>query len=173
MNNYKKALIILAATLMPLTAMAADMTAKITDSKWDGKTVPKGQQCDKFGGKAMSPSLAVSGIPAEADALILAFDDRSYGPMNNGGHGQVIYKISKGADSVNVPSVPPHTFDLPNGFTMLAAHRAPTWDTAGAYMPPCSGGNGNEYVVVVKAVIMKGDNVGKMLIKTDVPMGRY
>lgn len=162
-----------AAIFMPIQVMAADMTAKITDVAWDGKTVPEGQQCNRFGGKAMSPTLNVMDIPAAADGLIIAFDDRSYAAMNNGGHGQVIYSISKGAGQVDVPSIAPHTFDLPNGFTLLSAHKAPSWDTAGAYMPPCSGGGGNEYVVVVKAVTMNGDEVSDALAITEVAMGRY
>lgn len=159
--------------LVPSVAFAADLQAKITDAAWDGKKVPQGQQCNRFGGDGMSPALAVSGIPADADALVLAFDDRSYAPMNNGGHGKVIYKIENGIDSVNVPSIPPHSFNLPDGFSLLSAHKAPTWDTAGAYMPPCSGGNGNEYVVVVKAVTMNADKVEMILAEVDVAMGRY
>lgn len=173
MKITKLILITSIAILTPIAVLAADLNAKISDPAWDGKTVPKGQQCNRFGGKAMSPALEVSGIPADAEALVLSFDDRSHAPMNNGGHGQVIYKIKKGINSVRVPSIPPHSFDLPNGFRLLAAHRSPSWDTAGAYMPPCSGGRGNEYVVVVKAVTLKGDNVGKSLAKVDVAMGRY
>ncbi|MBL1421775.1 MAG: hypothetical protein COC24_014795 [Alphaproteobacteria bacterium] len=161
------------AIFAPIQVMAADMSAQITDAAWDGKTVPEGQQCNRFGGKAMSPTLNVMDIPAEADALLIAFDDRSYGPMNYGGHGQVIYNITKGVGQVDVPSIAPHTFDLPEGFELLAAHRGPNWDTAGAYMPPCSGGQGNEYVIVVKAVTMNGKKVDKALTKTDVPMGKY
>lgn len=164
---------IAAAILMPIAVEAADLSAKITDAKWNGQNVPNGQQCNKFGGKAMSPPLKVTNIPANANALVLSFDDRSYGPMNHGGHGQIIYDIKLGAKNVNVPSVAPHTFDLPNGFRLLAAHRAPSWDTAGAYMPPCSGGQGNEYVVVVKAAIVTDGKVKKSLAKVDVAMGRY
>lgn len=161
------------AIISPIAVQAADLSAKITDAAWDGITVPKGQQCHRFGGNAMSPQLNVKNIPAAANALVLSFDDRTYQPMSNGGHGQVIYKIAEGVGSVNVPSVPAHTFDLPKGFNTLSAHRAPTWDTAGAYMPPCSGGNGNQYVVVVKAVIIDGKKVVKNLGKVDVAMGKY
>lgn len=164
-----KKLLIALALIMPTTVIAADFAAKISDPSWNGKQVPKGQQCNRFGGKAMSPSLSVSGIPSNADVLILAFDDRSYGPMNNGGHGQVIYNIKKGSEHVEVPSIAPHTFELPAGFALLTAHKAPSWDTAGAYMPPCSGGQGNEYVVVVKAATTNGD----VIAKVDVPMGKY
>lgn len=158
---------------LPLAPLAADFNAEITDSAWDGKKVPDGQQCDRFGGKAKSPKLDVSGIPKGANALVLQFDDRSHAPMNNGGHGQVTFAIKAGVEQVNVPSVPAHTFDLPAGFALLAAHKAPTWDTAGAYMPPCSGGRGNEYVMVVKAVQMDGGKVTKTLAEFDVKMGRY
>ena len=171
-NRFTLALMAV-AILTPLQVMAADMSAKITDAAWDGKTVPEGQQCNRFGGKAMSPTLNVMDIPAATDALIIAFDDRSYGPMNNGGHGQVIYNIAKGVGQADVPSIPPHTFDLPDGFTLLSAHKAPSWDTAGAYMPPCSGGGGNSYAIVVKAVTMDGDKASDALAVTEVAMGKY
>ena len=60
-------------------ACAADarLEAQFADPAWDGVTVPDGYQCGKFGGTGGSPPLRVSGIPAESDALVLEFSDRS------------------------------------------------------------------------------------------------
>ncbi|SHG12949.1 hypothetical protein SAMN02745206_03318 [Desulfacinum infernum DSM 9756] len=122
------------------------------DPNWNGKRIPDGQQCLRFGGNGSTPRLIVSNIPSEANALIFEYSDRDYLPMANGGHGKIGFRIPKETQEVIVPSVPGHTFDLPDGFFLVSAHRKPDWDKAGAYMPPCSGGRGNLYYVTVKAV---------------------
>ena len=85
------------------------------------------------------------------------------------------YRIPPGTTEATVPSVPGHTFDLPEGFFLVAAHVNPSWDKAGAYMPPCSGGRGNRYDVTVKAVFEAPDpkNESKLLGKADLTMGNY
>lgn len=72
--------------------------------------------------------------------------------MDDGGHGKIGYRITKGTTETAIPSVPGHTFALPEGFFLVAAHQGSSWDKAGAYMPPCSGGMGNRYYVTVKAI---------------------
>lgn len=130
----------------------ADLGVSFSDSKWNGKEIPAGQQCNKFGGNAGTAPLTVRNIPGGTNALIMEFSDRSYQPMNNGGHGKIGYSISANTQQTNIPSVPGHTFDLPKDFFLISAHQGSGWDTAGAYMPPCSGGKGNLYTVNVKAV---------------------
>jgi hypothetical protein len=123
-----------------------------TDLMWDGKTVPKGKQCQRFGGrKPSTPPLTIKGLPPGTNAIIMEYSDRSYPPMDNGGHGQIGYEIPEGMKEVIIPSVRGHSFDLPEGFFTVAPHQAPGWDKAGAYLPPCSGGRGNSYYVTVKA----------------------
>ena len=62
--------------------------------------------------------------------------------------------------------------ELPSGFSVVEAHQAPTWDKAGAYLPPCSGGQGNSYYVTVKAVHKTGDQTHELATAT-VEMGKY
>ena len=123
--------LIAAALVVVAAAPSSALEAKLADPAWDGVKVPEGQQCQKFGGQGKSPALAVSGIPSGASHLVLEFSDRSYKPMDNGGHGKVAYAIESGATSVTVPPVPGHTMELPAGFTMVEAQKAPTWDKAG------------------------------------------
>ncbi len=153
-------------------APASALEAKLADPAWDGVKVPDGQQCQKFGGQGKSPALTVTGIPSGASHLILEFSDRTYKPMDNGGHGKVAYALEPGATTVKVPPVPGHTLDLPAGFTLVKEHQAPTWDKAGAYLPPCSGGHGNSYYVTVKAVHKMGDETHE-LASTTVELGKY
>jgi hypothetical protein len=156
------------------TANMAGLDISFADSIWTGKEIPKGQQCSRFGGNAETPKLVVKNIPAGTNALIMEYSDRSYQPMDNGGHGIIGYYISSGSQQVTIPSVPGHTFDLPKGFFLVSAHQGSTWDKAGAYMPPCSGGNGNLYVVKVKAVYDAPEGQeSKLLGEGNLSLGRY
>jgi hypothetical protein len=80
-----------------------------------------------------------------------------------------------GACEKTIPSVPGHTFDLPQGFFLVAPHANPAWDKAGAYMPPCSGGRGNYCYVTVKAVryVSPDDKNPKLLAIGELSLGRY
>ena len=149
-----------------------------TDSRWDGEKVPDGQQCRKFGGeRSATPEIKVESIPAAANALVVEYNDLSYAPMRNGGHGKIGYHIEPGTTSIVIPSVPGHSFDLPEGFFLVAEHQAPHWDTAGAYLPPCSGqgGLGSSYSATVKA-IMKANSEGEkplLLAEGVIQMGEF
>lgn len=143
------------------------LTVAHADPAWDGVSVPVGQQCQRQGGvNPSTPSILVSKIPGGSDAIILEFSDRDFPPMDNGGHGIVGFMISEGTEDAVIPSIPGHTFILPEGFFIIQAHQAPDFDTAGAYMPPCSGGIGNAYYVTVRAVkLLSADG------KTFTPLG--
>ena len=79
------------------TACADDgLTISLADPAWNGKNIPSDQVCKKFGGnQAGSPALTVEGIPVDADALVLSFNDESYAPMDKGGHGIVRVQLNK------------------------------------------------------------------------------
>lgn len=170
----KAAFVLTLAGLLTLAADAAGagLGLGFADDTWDGRTVPDGHQCQRFGGGAGSPAVHVTGIPAGTDALVLEFSDRSYPPMDNGGHGKLGYAIPAGATEVTVPSAPAHTTALPEGFWTVAEHGAPGWDTPGAYLPPCSGGKGNAYYVTVRAVKRDGEAPTE-LARGTLEMGTY
>lgn len=157
-------------------ASSDTLKASFYDSKWNGITIPKGQQCKKFGGKSpATPQIRVQGIPAQANAIVMEYSDRSWPPMDNGGHGKIGYTISRGTKEVTIPSVPGHSFKLPEGFFIIDPHQSPEWDEPGAYMPPCSGGTGNKYYVTVKAVVLSGSDpkTFKELTQVVLEMGKY
>ncbi len=176
-------LLILSVILIALSGCAgkykpAESTANLSvtfgDSKWDGKMIPKGQQCKRFGGDAETPSLVVENIPSNANAVIIAFSDRSYQPMDNGGHGKIGFSIPKNTNKITIPSVKGHTFDLPENFFVVSAHANPSWDVAGAYMPPCSGGQGNSYYATLKAVYdAPNGEQSELLGKGKIELGKY
>lgn len=150
------------------------LSLSFTDPRWDGGNVPDGQQCLRFGGREPgTPELKVGGIPATADALVVEYTDRSWGAV--GWHGKIGFNIEPGVTTYVIPSVPGHSFDLPEGFYLIAEHRAPHWDVAGAYLPPCSGGLGNSYYATVKAIVKakSDDNKPLLLAENVIQMGKF
>ncbi len=148
---------------------ASALEVKLSDSVWDGVKIPVGQQCNKFGGESpATPKLHVMDIPSGSDSIVLEYSDRDSKKMDNGGHGRMSYSIDAMSKVVDIPSVPGHSFDLPEKFTIIEAHRGAGWDKEGAYMPPCSGGNNHAYYVTIKT--MKGDMV---TAKTVLALGKF
>ena len=158
--------------LLAGTAYAGDFSAVIACEKWDGEKVPEGQQCQKFGGTPKTPPLKLGGVPEGTNIIVLEFNDTTYEPMDNGGHGMVGYALPSPASALTIPSAPGHTFMLPAGFFTFTAHRGAGWDLAGAYLAPCSGGKGNMYTITVKALQVDGEG-SKVLAETTVDMGRF
>jgi len=152
---------------------SALLEVSLADPAWDGKEIPVGQQCQKFDGEGSTPILAVQHIPDGANAVVMEYSDRTYQPMDSGGHGKFGYRIPPGSSTVSIPSVTGHTFDLPDGFFLIEAQRAPTWDKEGAYLPPCSGGKGNDYYVTVKAVKEIDSKIREVLGEVEVALGKY
>jgi len=155
--------------VLALSTNAAALDVKFADSAWDGKKIPEGQQCQKFGGNNPStPKLIVTGIPVGSNGIVLEFSDRDSKRMDKGGHGKMRFALSSPGTEVEIPSIPGHTFDIPPAFTIIEAHRGPGWDIAGAYMPPCSGGKSHAYYLTIKSV--KDD---KVTAETVIEMGKY
>ena len=91
------------------------------------------------------------------------------------GHGKIGFLISEGTKEAVIPSIPGHSFNLPNDFFIIQEHQASSFDTAGAYMPPCSGGIGNSYYVTVKAVMLisEEDKTYTLLGQGILELGKY
>ena len=148
---------------------AAKLQVSFADPSWTGKKIPKGQHCKKFGGNGATPELTVSGIPEGATAILVEFNDASYQPLSSrGGHGIVGFEHAGGGEAV-LPPVPGGTRETPAGTWIEKKNRATGAWTSPGYLPPCSGGRGNRYFAVVKAV----DANGKVLAKAKITIGRY
>ena len=156
-------------------ALAAGLEVAFADPAWDGKKIPKGQQCTKFGGKGATPALQVGNIPAGANAIIVEFNDRDYQPLSwNGGHGKIGFMIAEGSGSALLPSVPGETGDLPEGSFVEKRNRATGDYARPGYLPPCSGGRSHSYFAEVKAVKkVEGKKKAKVLAKAKIKLGRY
>ena len=163
------------AAAFSTASQAADLKVSFADAAWDGKKVPKGQQCSKFGGNGATPALNVENIPAGANAIIVEFNDRSYQPLSyDGGHGKIGYWIEEGSTSAMLPSVPGEAKDLPEGSFVEKRNRATGDYARPGYLPPCSGGRGNKYFAEVKAVQkIEGKKKPEVLAKTKIQLGRY
>ncbi len=158
----------------PPAEQVAQLAVAFTDSEWDGVSVPDGQQCRNFGGSGASPSLLISDIPLQANAVLLAFGDLTYEPMLNGGHGVIGMSLANDTTSIVFPSVPAETTALPEGVYVEALHRSDRGDVGG-YLPPCSGGIGNTYYVDVMAVYkaVSADDPSMLLGEARLILGKY
>ena len=152
-----------------------DLKISFADNTWNGKTIPDGQQCPSFGGNGSTPGLTVENIPPQANALILEFSNMSHLPLDKGGQGRIGYRFNPGTQKITLPPVPGNTFDLPKPFFVIAAHRKPFQSKPGAYLPPCSGGKGNYYYLVVKAILLPEslEIPAELLGRGKIPLGRY
>lgn len=139
---------------------------------WDGATVPTVGICSEGQGKGMSPSLRVQGIPAEADAVVVEFNDTGcHDLMEYGGHG-AIWVATEGRTEVVVPSIRERTLELPDGVHMEHAHRAQGF-APGAYLAPCSLGVGHLYEARVMAVRRRAPDGPQLLAEATVSLGVY
>ncbi len=96
----------------PVSERLPALEVSFAEPAWNGNTIPAGQHCQMFGGKGQTPALKVGKIPAGANAIIVEFNDLSFGPLSSGGgHGKIGYWL-KGAGSAVLSSVPGETADL-------------------------------------------------------------
>lgn len=158
----------------PVSEKLPSLKVSFADPTWTGKAIPKGQQCRLFGGKGATPALKIEHIPAGANAIIVEFNDASYGPLSSdGGHGKIGYWIK--GNNATVISVPGETDKLPESTFVEAKARSSGQYASPGYLPPCSGGKGNTYVAEVKAVYKaKADKEESKLLATGkITLGTY
>jgi hypothetical protein len=161
---------VLAITFSGLNA--ANLKASFTDNElWNGKIVPEEMVCSDYNFEAGStPEITLKNIPKNTKKIILAFSDETFKGMRDGGHGVIGYKLDTGLTDTTIPSIQGETFDLPDEFTSIIAHRGVNFGKEeGAYLAPCSGGKGNIYSVIIQAV----DDDNKVLDTTSLTLGKY
>lgn len=171
MHRYQAAAAVLGMAFVTLAAgavQAQEMKVALGGGGWTGARVPQGQQCRLFGGNGGTPPLRVSGIPAGADDLVVAFDDLDYAPLSSGGGHGTIGFAHKGGASATLRAVPGMTASLPAGARVVAAAKSWGEYASPGYLPPCSGGRGHRYQATVKA--MKG---GSEVARATIVIGTY
>jgi len=160
----------------PVSEHLPALEVSFAEPAWNGNTIPAGQHCQMFGGKGQTPALKVGKIPAGANAIIVEFNDLSFGPLSSGGgHGKIGYWL-KGAGSAVLSSVPGETADLGVEGSFIEARALSTGQYASpGYLPPCSGGRGHTYVADVKAVYRatKQGEESRLLAVQRIKLGTY
>lgn len=172
MNRYLAPLgaAALALTLATGAAFAqAELEVAFADPIWTGEAIPEGQHCPLQGGEGATPALEISGVPDGTTQIHVAFNDETYTPMDDGGHGTIGFDVTPEDGIVSLPSVPGATEELPEG-VFIAAPNATSGDfTTPGYMPPCSGGQGNTYSADITAI----DANGNVLANGYIVLGTY
>lgn len=147
----------------------AALTVGFADPAWTGDKVPEDQWCPLQGGHGATPALTVSGLPDGTASINVAFNDESYQPMNEGGHGILNFKVMAGA-TATLPSVPGNTTEgFPEGASVATASRGTGEYASPGYLPPCSGGRGNTYSATLTAL----DSSGTVLGEGKITLGTY
>ena len=153
------------------------LKAGFADTKWDGKRVPKDEVCSDFNKKGgVSPQLKITNLPKGTTKVVMSYNDETVQKMNNGGHGIVSYKVNGSDSSIVIPSIKGETFTLPSNFKSKKAHAGTQFGkTPGAYLPPCSGGRGNTYSVLIEAIheYSEADKKPMLLGDTKLRLGTY
>lgn len=170
-SRHALCLVFIGAILPPLPAGAADLSARLVDPEWDGKTVPKEHVCKLAGGaRPMSPRIEVTNLPTGTTKIVVAFNDESYQRLAiDGGHGKISVEVPRDAKRVMFPPVPSEDETIPAGIKVEAKHRS---TTPGYYLAPCSRGRGHVYAAEIIAV--KGGLFGSSdLAKVRLPIGIY
>lgn len=142
-----------------------DFHATFADAAWNGETIPAGQHCKLQDGDGATPALSLSGLPAGTAEIHLAFNDESFEPMNNGGHGVLGFRVTPSDNAVEIPSVPGSTNELGDLAYIVKANGTSGAYLTEGYMPPCSGGRGNTYSVLISAVDTSGAVLGQKYLK--------
>ncbi len=148
-------------------ALAADFNVDL-DASWDGIDVPAGQQCTLFGGNGATPPFYVTDLPAGTAVIHIEFNDLSFAPLaKDGGHGIIGFAVS--SSSVDLVSVPGLSAELPEGIFVVSAARSSGRYASDGYLPPCSGGRGNNYSADIIALDANGVELGSVTVA----IGRY
>jgi len=151
---------------------AKDFQALFTDANlWNGKIVPEEEICSDYNFEAgHTPEISLQNIPRYTRKIILSFSDETFQGMKDGGHGIISYTLDIGTQTIIIPSIAGETFDLPDEFTSIIAHKGVNFGKEeGAYLAPCSGGKGNTYSMLIQAV----DENNKVLDSVSLTLGRY
>ena len=154
----KKIRVLIALLFYTISVQASAATSNLQisfgeNSGWNGKTIPADQLCEKFGGKGSTPPLYVQNIPQGAYQLRVLFNDETYAPMSNGGHGIIRFSVPAGSQSLTLHQLQGEIDLALSGVVVEQKHLATDWSgTGGAYLPPCSGGSGNTYSVKIQAL---------------------
>jgi hypothetical protein len=158
-----------ASFLLTANLYANSFSATFEEDIWNDKNIPEEHVCSDYNVEAGStPAINLKNIPVGTTNIQLEFSDETFKGMRNGGHGIISYNKISSPDLL-IPAIEGETFDLPDGFTSVIKHRAGKYGkTPGAYLAPCSGGKGNTYSVIIKA--MKNT---KVLSTTSLTMGIY
>ena len=171
-NGLSAVLALVVSACQTTSFVAVENVAKLNVSfaepVWNGVAVPKDQVCKRYGGEGAGPRLKIENVPTGTNAIIVSYNDKSFAPMDNGGHGVLQFSpVSSGV--VVLPSVAGETNTLPDGVTSF---KGTSW---GAYIAPCSGGRGNLYTADIQAVSLptKEGQPGKLIGEGSIKLGEY
>ncbi len=131
---------------------------------WNGEDIPKSMECPRNGGSSPhSPELVISGVPAQAKALVVFFRNRK--AQHN--HGLVKYTgAATTGGSFVVPAIPHGaTTELPQGISVFQGGTDTGRSKGAAFWAPCPSRGYWRFEITVYAVDANDKVVASKKIK--------
>lgn len=138
---------------------------KVNDSRWDGKSVPEGEQGKYCGGKNPHfPSLTfdLKELNQQFNSKITSIKMYAYDVNWKGGHhGKWSYEFDSNANTFISPKVPSETKNMPKGVKGISGHTAGSRFSSGYYLAPssCVVGGGHKYFADIIFDLENGERI--------------
>lgn len=147
---------------------------EINDPRWDGVTVPDGEQGKVCGGEDPhfpSISFNLKELNNVFGSKIIGIKMYAYDVNWKGGHhGKWSYEFDANANDFISPKIPSESTDMPPGVVGLSRHTAGNAFSSGYYLAPssCVANRGHKYFTDITFELDNGESV-----KTTLSQGRY
>lgn len=138
---------------------------KVNDSRWDGISVPEGEQGKYCGGKNPHfPSLIfnLKVLNHRFKSKIIGIKMYAYDVDWRGGHhGRWRYEFDSDTNIFISPKVPSETKNMPEGVKGISAHTAGSKFASGYYLAPssCVAGGGHKYFTDIRFDLENGESI--------------
>jgi hypothetical protein len=138
---------------------------KVNDSRWDGISIPGGEQGKYCGGKDPHfPSLTfdLKGLCQQFNSKIIGIKMYAYDVnWRDGHHGKWSYDFDSDANIFISPKIPSETKNLPKGVKGISGHTAGSRFSPGYYLAPssCVVGGGHKYFTDITFELENGESI--------------
>jgi len=152
----------------------SQLLIRADDSRWNGISVPEGEQGKYCGGKDPHfPSLTfdLKGLNQQLGSKVIGIKMYAYDINWKGGHhGKWSYEFDSDASTYTSPKIPSETKKMPEGVKGISGHTAGSKFGSGYYLAPssCVAGGGHKYFTDITLELENGES-----IKTTFSQGAY
>ncbi|MBF0187112.1 MAG: hypothetical protein HQL50_04220 [Magnetococcales bacterium] len=158
MKATQRLLIILLAIFLtaciapePVSQNLPRLRVQFDGTGWNGIAIAQENRCRADGGRGLSPSFKVSRLPVGTNAILVRYNNEDNRKLENGGLGEIGFKVDMEETSAVTVAIPEGTDTLPDSVWIEIHNRWGDMQGIG-YRAPCSGGKGDRYSASVLAL---------------------